>query len=412
MWGTLSQPPLISSWSAPTFASTRDAEAEKTTTLLKNGPDKTMFRNSANQALLSTSLTLPHRTPKYKTMAKGPWGKAPVTNYGVEHKLRWNSLGDEKGEPRVGEEPLVLEKKMSALNLRTRTQVRLEMEAALRKRTSLFLPFPMCARDLSFMQENRTKHFMGGETIERWRLTLQQHGNFVLVLEVVEDPFVGNTKRSAYEGIYGPLGFSGGKAPGNMELDFPGVGGMVAHLELQSYLFETGEVRWDPTSGYRSADPRGEQELNVPTEIHRCKTQFKVTLMPPADPQECEVAPLHDAPSTPWPTPLGDVLTDLSIHNCGPRAVENQGAYQGWRPLVMRRVRPHCWNYPDAGMPRIGGLGSTKGGLSRSQMPADFTGLGARSPMRREDQWMSPGLHSVWSRTKREGMCAGRDGQY
>merc|ERR1719331_3440506 len=95
--------------------------------------------------------------------------------------------------------------------------------------------------DLSFMRETKIQHFMGGESTERWKLMLSQHGSFTLVLELTEAPGTGSLKRCAYEGIYGPVGFSAGKGVGEQELRPSMLGTISAELELQSFFLRTGK---------------------------------------------------------------------------------------------------------------------------------------------------------------------------
>lgn len=385
---TLNQPPLLASFSMPTFASTQNMSAAEARPIRRSVLPKSKIKEE----------WLSRRNPKYLSMDKGPWGTLkPESRYTNQHSLRWN----EKGEQRVGEEPLVLEKKISQVNLRTKMRARADMDAALRRRTSLFLPYPTCAKDLGFQREERKRHFMGGETVERFRIVLEQHGRFSLTFEVVEDPLTGSTKRCTYEGIFGPLGFKAGHKEGDVELNPTAMGTLVNHLELQCFMFEQIEARWDPTAGYRSAEPRPAEELDVPANVERCNTRFKITLMPPADPQEAELSPLTDPKPAQWPAPNGDSQVTLHAHNLGPRAIEHAHAYHGWHPVVMQRLRGHCWAYPEANTAAIGGLWSSKGGLSRSMAPGDFIS-GARSPKRAQDGFNSPGLHSAWaSRTQR-----------
>jgi len=306
---------------------------------------------------------------------------------------------------RVGEAPLQLEKKISGINRTTKLKAKADLNAALRRRTSLFLPYPACSKDLTFMREVKTQHFMGGESTDRWKLLLSQHGSFVLVFEVSEAPGTGSLKRCAYEGIYGPAGFSAGHSTGEQELR-PSLGGVVsAELELQSFFYEQAFAQWDPTAGYRGGASRPMEDLECPALVERCNTKFKVTLSPPCDPEEAELGPYKDhSKRSQLSTPSGNPEVTLAAHNFPPKALEHASTYHGWKPVTMRRCRGHCWAYPEANTFMIGGLNAAQGEMHRtfSLTPADFNQIGARSPLR--GQLAPPVLTKVWERTKRDGI--------
>lgn len=453
---SLSQPPLLASLSLPTFSSTLSAD-EKSNATTRPGvgdPGMNLKRSSITsewlrpkdprlrllgkvkggtsqwvtcqaEARYNNTHSLRWKVPDHGTMelpaendfhwktSEFGWSNAVENTGHRSFQAGWRSLSatapgpfwKDKGDQRVGEAPLKLEKKISGINRKTKLAAKAEIAAALRKRTSLFLPYPACSKDLSFMREVTTQHFMGGESTERWKLLLNHFGSFTLVFEVSESPGTGALKRCAYEGIYGPVGFRAGKGVGEQELMPSMLGTVTAELELQCFFYEQCNAQWDPTAGYGGSDARPMEDLEVPALVERCKTKFKVTLMPPADPEEAQLGPFQDhSKPSPWPVPSSTSEVPLAGHNFPPKALEHASTYHGWKPVTMRRCRGHCWAYPEANTFMIGGLGGEQGAVNRTMCltPADYSRLSARSPTRA--QLASPALTKVWERSKRDGV--------
>jgi len=251
----------------------------------------------------------------------------------------------------------------------------------------------------------KTQHFMGGESTDRWKLLLSQYGGFSLVFEVHEAPGTGSLKRCAYEGIYGPVGFSAGSSVGEQELR-PSIAGTVTQeIELQSFFYEQAYAQWDPVAGYSGADTRQMEDLETPALVERCTTKFKVTLSPPCDPEEAELGPYRDPfKRVPWPVPSGSAEVPLAAHNFPPKNLEHASLYHGWKPVTMRRWRGHCWAYPEANTFQISGLAAVQGEQSRTKAlaPSEYNTITARSPFR--GQLAPPVLEKVWERSKRDGV--------
>jgi len=446
----LYQPPLLASLSLPSFSSTLKDKQEKP-------PESAAVSNLKRSSV--TSEWLRPKNPHYRILGKVKGGSnnwvtcQSEARYNNTHSLRWKlpeagtieapgdkdfswktstfdwindpkktghrtfqagwrslsetepaNFWEDKGDVRVGEAPLQLEKKISGINRKTKLKAQADLNAALRQRKSLFLPYPACSMDLSFMRETKIQHFMGGESTERWKLMLSQHGSFTLVLELAEAPGTGSLKRCAYEGIYGPVGFSAGKGIGEQELRPSMLGTVSAELELQSFFYEQANAQWDPTAGYRGGGVRPMEDLEVPALVERCNTKFKVTLMPPADPEEATLGPLKESSKlSQWPSPSGSHEVPLASDNFPPKALEHASTYHGWKAVSMRRCRGHTYAYPEANTFMIGGLGAM-GQLSQTQCltPADYTRIGARSPLR--GQLATGTLTKVWERTRKDGV--------